>query len=92
MAYSDEEPFQGMEMRDRAFTELSSPTGHLGDQRLDLDARRLALLGKRQRLKVNFKCVRRSLAALIIVFWDSEPSGGSPWLPFPQPSLRLGNQ
>ena len=66
MTYKDDEPLQGTEMRDRVFAKLSSTSGHLENQKLDLDARNLALLGKRQRLKVALTYAVHSLAALII--------------------------
>ena len=44
---------QGVEMRDRLVAKTSTTTGHLEDQTLDLDARALALLGKKQRLRVG---------------------------------------
>jgi len=67
MAYKNAEHRQGIEMRDRAFAKPSSRTGPLEDQTSDLDARVLALLGKKQRLKVTSNCARSSLAYLIIV-------------------------
>lgn len=65
MAYSDDIPPQGLELRDRVSAKTSNITGHLEDQSLDLDARALALLGKRERLKVSriacYYISRRSL-------------------------------
>ena len=44
---------QGAEMRDRTLSKTSATTGHLEDQSLDLDARTMAILGKKQRLNVR---------------------------------------
>ena len=49
---SEELP-QAVEMRDRLISKESGRMKHIEDQTLDLDARTLALLGKRQRLRVN---------------------------------------
>lgn len=92
MAYENAEHQQGIEMRDRAFAKLSRTPGRLETQTLDLDARALALLGKKQRLKVAPNRVRSSLADLIVYPRDSGSSGGSPWLPSLQHCLRLGNR
>ena len=57
MANENEEP-RVIEMRDRVASKQSKTSGHLEDQTLDIDARTLALLGKRQRLKVVPKTYR----------------------------------
>lgn len=44
---------QGKKVRDRVLANTSARTGHLEDQRLDLDARTMAIMGKRQRLNVR---------------------------------------
>lgn len=67
MAYENAEHPQGIEVRDRAFAKLSSTPGRLETQTPDLDARRLALLGKKQRLKVAPNCLRSFLADLICI-------------------------
>ena len=46
---------QGEDMRMRVLEKTSPRTGHLEDKNLDLDARTMALLGKRQRLNVRNK-------------------------------------
>lgn len=43
----------GIEMHDPTFAKRSSASEPLESQALDLDARKLALLGKKQRLKVR---------------------------------------
>lgn len=58
----------GTEMHDRTFAKRSSTSGPLESQALDLDARTLALLGKKQRLKVASNCAMSPLAHLIITF------------------------
>ena len=44
---------QENEIRDRVLAKTSARTGHLEDQTLDLDARSMAIMGKRQRLSVS---------------------------------------
>ena len=44
---------QGNGIRDRVLSKASATTGHLEDQTLDLDARTMAIMGKRQRLSVS---------------------------------------
>lgn len=44
---------QGQGLQRRVKNEISDQTGHLEDQNLDLDARTLAILGKRQQLSVR---------------------------------------
>ena len=46
-------PPQGEGMPAHVNAKTSDRTGHLEDQNLDLDARTLAILGKRQRLSVR---------------------------------------
>ena len=48
---------QNVEMRDRVNAKTSAKSGHLEDQTFDIDARTLALLGKKQRLRVNILSV-----------------------------------
>ena len=43
---------QGPSLQRRVEANLSSKTGRLEDQSLDIDAKTMALLGKRQQLKV----------------------------------------
>lgn len=44
---------QGEALQKRVEANTSSKTGHLEDQSLDLDARTMAILGKRQQLSVR---------------------------------------
>ena len=44
---------QGENMRNHVMEKTSARTGQLEDQSLDLDARAMMLLGKRQRLNVS---------------------------------------
>ena len=44
---------QGKSLQKRVEANISSKSGHLEDQSLDLDARTMALLGKRQQLRVS---------------------------------------
>ena len=44
---------QGKGLQRRVEANISTKTGHLEDQSLDLDARTMALLGKRQQLRVS---------------------------------------
>lgn len=44
---------QGQGLQQRVEANISSRTGHLEDQSLDLDARTMAILGKRQQLSVR---------------------------------------
>lgn len=71
MAERDDEPSQEMALRDRVIPKLSNATGHLEDRTLDLDARTLALLGKRQRLKVTSKHATNAVPTLTDV-WREE--------------------
>ena len=43
---------QGQALQRRVEANISTKTGHLEDQSLDIDARTMALLGKRQQLRV----------------------------------------
>lgn len=53
MALQEDLPLpQGQRLKDRVERNISKRTGHLEDQSLDLDARTMAVLGKRQQLKV----------------------------------------
>ena len=53
MAFQQDLPLpQGQQMKKRVEINTSKGTGHLEDQNLDLDARTMAILGKRQQLKV----------------------------------------
>lgn len=53
MAFQEDLPLpQGQGLKRRVEMNVTKATGHLGDQSLDLDARTLAVLGKRQQLKV----------------------------------------
>ena len=45
---------QGKGLQRRVEANISTKTGHLEDQSLDIDARTMALLGKRQQLRVSF--------------------------------------
>lgn len=56
MPYKNAENPGGVEMHDRTLAKLSSTTEPLESQTLDLDARTLALLGKREKLKVMPTC------------------------------------
>ena len=60
MPYKNAEVRRGIEMHDPTFAKLSSTTGALEGRDLDLDARTLALLGKRERLKVASNCAESS--------------------------------
>ena len=54
MAFGDDVPVpQGLSFQRRVNNEISDQTGHIEDQNLDLDARTLAILGKRQQLSVR---------------------------------------
>lgn len=54
MSAQDDQVFsQGRRLQDRVEREISDKTGHLEDQSLDLDARTMAILGKRQQLSVR---------------------------------------
>ena len=44
---------QRRELRERVLPRTSSKDGHLEDQTVDLDARAMQLMGKRQQLKVR---------------------------------------
>ena len=44
---------QGQSPQKRVEAKISKRTGHLEDQSLDLDARTMAILGKRQQLSVR---------------------------------------
>ena len=44
---------QGQRLQKRVEANISSQTGHLEDQTFDLDARTMAILGKRQQLSVS---------------------------------------
>ena len=46
---------QGQALKRRLETNISKGTGYLEDQSLDLDARTMAILGKRQQLRVRPK-------------------------------------
>lgn len=50
---------QGQGLLRRVNAEISDETGHMEDQSLDLDARAMAILGKRQQLSVSFKTKAR---------------------------------
>ena len=53
MAFQEDLPLpQGEGLKKRVEMNVSKGTRHLEDQSLDLDARTLAVLGKRQQLKV----------------------------------------
>ena len=56
MAFKGEGSPRGIELRNGAFAKLSSPSDSSEDQTHDIDARRLALLGKKQRLQVGWFC------------------------------------
>lgn len=45
---------QGEALRRRVEANISTTTGNLEDQSLDIDARTMALLGKRQELRVSY--------------------------------------
>lgn len=60
MASTDQIPLRGVELRDRAFMRLRNASVPSDDLVQDVDARKLALLGKKQRLQVGF---RRSMNA-----------------------------
>lgn len=53
MNYRDEDS-QVMEIRDRVGDKVSNTEGRLEDHGLDLDARTLALLGRREKLQVRY--------------------------------------
>ena len=89
--YKSEELPHVVEMRDRVLAKASGTTGHLEDQTLDLDARTLAMLGKRQQLNVRLVSAMDAALILITPCCRSETSGWSPWLPSPQPCLLLGS-
>ena len=56
MAFRGDLPLpQGQGLKKRVEMNVSKETGHLEDQSLDLDARTMAILGKRQQLKVRPK-------------------------------------
>ena len=46
---------QGQALKRRVEASISKETGYLEDQDLDLDARTMAILGKRQQLRVRTK-------------------------------------
>ena len=60
---------QGQGLKKRVEANISKRTGHLEDQSLDLDARTMAVLGKRQQLSVrpkHCKCLcRLELTSLV---------------------------
>lgn len=49
----DQSPSQEQHLRDRVEMQTSHRTGNLEDQSLDLDARTMAILGKKQQLSVS---------------------------------------
>lgn len=54
MAFKEDLPVpQGQKLLRRVNAEISEKDGHLEDQSLDLDARTMAILGKRQQLSVS---------------------------------------
>ena len=54
MAFSEDVPIpQGRDLQRRVNNAISDETGHLEEPRLDLDARSMAILGKRQQLSVR---------------------------------------
>ena len=54
MAFQGNLPLpQGQALQRRVEANVSAKTGHLEDQSLDIDARTMALLGKRQQLRVS---------------------------------------
>lgn len=56
MAFKEDLPIpQGRGLQRRVNNEISDETGHLEDPHLDLDARTMAILGKRQQLSVRLK-------------------------------------
>lgn len=58
MALKEDLPVpQGQHLLQRVVAEISDKNGHLEDQSLDLDARAMAVLGKRQQLSVSLTMV-----------------------------------
>ena len=54
MAFKENMPVpQGQQLLRRVNAGISDENGHLEDQNLDLDARAMAILGKRQQLSVS---------------------------------------
>lgn len=52
MASGDEGPLRGIQMRDHALGHLESHSGASDEWTEDIDARKIALLGQKQRLQV----------------------------------------
>lgn len=73
MAFQDNLPLpQGQSLQERVEEKVSSKTGHLEDQSLDLDARTMAILGKRQQLSVRPLAAKMNLGMtgmLIFARW-----------------------
>ncbi|KAI4101081.1 MAG: hypothetical protein LQ339_005204 [Xanthoria mediterranea] len=60
MAFSEDVPIpQGRDLQRRVNNAISDETGHLEEPRLDLDARSMAILGKRQQLSVRRELQRK---------------------------------
>lgn len=91
MPFTDGSSLRSVELRDRAFAKLQSPSDPSEDQIQDVDARRLALLGKKQRLQVRSKWAKSPIASLM---GTTRGSGGleeSLWSLSPQLFLLPGN-
>ncbi|KAI4210656.1 MAG: hypothetical protein LQ351_006535 [Letrouitia transgressa] len=63
---------QGRDIQRRVAENISDETGNLEDQSLDLDARAMAILGKRQQLSRNFGLVSLvAFSTTLIASWES---------------------
>ena len=58
---------QGKQLHDRVLAKTSARTGQLEDQTLDLDARTMAMLGKRQRLSVRLPPKKNSTRVISVL-------------------------
>ena len=63
---------QKRDLRNRVLPRTSDKDGHLEDDKADLDARAMQLMGKRQQLKRNFGFVSiTSFSTTVLVSWQA---------------------
>lgn len=58
---------QGQGLHDRVNANISKSTGHLEDQTLDMDVRTMAILGKKQELRVRSPAPNRTRQARALI-------------------------
>lgn len=71
-------------LQNRVEAKVSDQTGNLEDQSLDVDARTMAVLGKRQQLSVRRVDCRSSVQGILIPTFYREILVSSHWSPFRQ--------